>query len=195
MTAWRNTADRWGNIARFLHWTIALLIFALIAMGWVMSEMEGFTPQKMQLYMIHKSTGLLVLALVACRLIWRLSGRKPKSLQSIPWYMNAGAEIVHWALYVLMLAIPLSGWLVNSYANVPLNWFGLTALRVPNLVTVPAEIGWDRAREMGEIHGTLAWLLLAVVGLHAAAALYHHFVRKDPVLARMTPFIREPKGS
>lgn len=193
MANWRNTTERWGDIARILHWTIAVMILALIAVGAIMTDMEG-SPQKYQIYMMHKSAGLLVLGLVLCRIVWRLSSRKPKAVPSIPWYMNAAAEITHWGLYVLMLAIPLSGWLMNSYANFPLNWFGVEGLRVPNLTTVPAEIGWERAKEMGEIHGALAWLLLFIVAVHAGAALFHHFVRKDPILARMTPFIREPKA-
>lgn len=193
MANWRNTADRWGDIARLLHWTIAAMILGLIAVGALMGGMEN-GPDKYKIYMLHKSAGLLVLALVICRLVWRLASRKPKAVPSIPWYMTAAAEITHWGLYALMLAIPLSGWLMNSYANFPLNWFGFEALRVPNLVTVPAEVGWDRAKEMAEIHGILAWLLLFIVFVHASAALFHHFVRKDPILARMTPFIREPKG-
>ena len=194
MTNWRNTADRWGNIARILHWTIAVLILVLVAVGAIMTDLPN-TPDKYRVYMWHKSFGLLVLALVACRLVWRLTSRKPATLKSIPWYMNAAAEITHWALYALMLAIPLSGWLVNSYANIQLNWFGITGLRVPNLVNVPPDMGWDLAEEMGEIHGALAWLLVFIVTVHAGAALYHHFIRKDPVLARMTPFVREPKGA
>lgn len=193
MANWRNSADRWGNIARLLHWTIAVLILALIAVGALMGGMDN-NMTKYQVYIMHKSFGLLVLLLVVCRLVWRLASRKPAAIASIPWYMNAAAEITHWALYVLMLAIPLSGWLMNSYANFPLNWFGVEALRVPNLVTVTPDIGGPRARELGDLHGTLAWLLLFIVAVHAGAALYHHFVRKDPVLARMTPFIREPKG-
>jgi len=193
MANWRNTAERWGNIARILHWTIAVLILGLIGVGAFMTDMEN-TPAKYQMYMLHKSTGLLVLMLVICRIVWRLSSRKPKAVPSIPWYMNAAAEVTHWGLYVLMLAIPLSGWLLHSYANFPLNWFGIEGWRVPNLVTVPVDIASARIEEIEEIHGALAWLLLFVVAVHAGAAFFHHFVRKEPILARMTPFIREPKA-
>lgn len=193
MAVWKNTAERWGNIARILHWTIAVLILALIAVGSIMTDLPN-TPEKFQIYTWHKSVGLLVLALVVCRIVWRLGSRKPAEIKSIPLFMRAAAEVTHWALYVLMLAIPLSGWLSHSYGGFPLQLFGISGLNVPRLVTVAPDVGHDLAENMGEIHGTLAWLLLAVVVLHAGAAFYHHFVRKDPVLARMTPFISSPKG-
>lgn len=198
MANWRNTADSWGSLARFFHWTIALLIIGLFAVGLIMEEMAN-GPDKYWTFMMHKSLGLLVILLVLCRLAWRLGSRKPKALASVPWYMNAAAEMVHWALYALMLAIPFSGWLVHSYANFPLNWFGIQGLAVPRLTTLPPGMSSEEVRAMvhdtGELHGALAWLLMLVVAVHAAAALYHHFVRKDPILARMTPFVKAPEGN
>ncbi len=198
MANWRNTAERWGNIARILHWTIAVLIIGVFTAGLIMEDMAN-GPDKYWTFMMHKSFGLLVILLVICRLVWRLTNRKPRNLASIPWHMNVAAEITHWALYALMLAIPFSGWLVHSYANFPLNWFGIQGLAVPRLASLPASMGSDEVHELventGELHGALAWLLMIVVAVHVAAALYHHFIRKDAVLARMTPFIREPKGS
>lgn len=198
MAIWRNTAERWGNIARIFHWTIALLIIGLFCVGLYMESMPN-GMDKFMVYKMHKSFGLLVILLVLARLVWRLGSRKPKTIASIPWYMNAAAEITHWALYALMLAIPFSGWLVHSYANFPLNWFDIQGLAVPRLATLPDAMSADEkfamTQDMGNLHGLLAYLLMAVVAVHAGAALFHHFIRKDPILARMTPFVKEPKGN
>lgn len=86
-----------------------------------------------------------------------------------------------------MLAVPLSGWLANSYAGYPIKWFGFENLVVPQLVAP------DQAMrgEVGELHEALAFGIMALAAVHAGAALYHHFVRKDAILARMTPFVRQ----
>ena len=183
--ALRNSAEKWGAVARFFHWTIALAILAVFIVGVVMEDVAG--PQKYQVYLMHKSAGLLILLLVLCRIVWRLANPAPKPVSGDPHWQVVMADLVHWGLYALMLAVPLSGWLTNSYAGYPIKWFGFENMLVPQLVAP------DQAMrgEVGELHEALAFAIMALAAVHAGAALYHHFVRKDAILARMTPFVRQ----
>lgn len=193
MAQWRNTAERWGTIARLLHWGIAALILLLMIVGMIMGEMEN-SPEKFMVYTYHKSFGLLALALVICRIVWRLADPRPPLPATTPKAQVLLAELVHWALYGLMIAVPFSGYAAHSLRGFPLNLFGVDGLAVPSLITAAPEAAQELAHDAGEVHETLAFLLIAVVLLHAAAAIAHHVVKKDPILARMTPFIRSPKA-
>lgn len=181
---WRNTAEKWGAIARTFHWSIAAIILICFIVGLIMGEMEN-SPQKFSVYLMHKSFGLLVIPLALSRFVWRMANPVPKAMPGDPYWQVVIAELVHWGLYALMIAVPFSGWLMNSYYGMPLPWFGNEHLMVPALVTPDR----DMAKEVAELHETLAWGIIALALAHAGAALYHHFIRKDAILARMTPFI------
>lgn len=176
----RNTETRWGGIAQFFHWLIALLIIAQGAIGLTMVEL-GMTPAKVKVFALHKSIGLTILALGLLRLAWRLGQRAPLDPPMPHWQRNA-AKLSHFLLYVLILALPLSGWLFNSAANFPLEWFGL--VHVPSLTH-----GLDPVLKAWALraHVVLFWLLAGLVVVHVAAALWHHFVHRDNVLLRMLP--------
>lgn len=188
MCAFRNTAETWGAVARFFHWTIALLIVGLLVIGFIMGDMEN-GPEKFQMYMMHKSFGLLALALVVCRVVWRFTSTIPAPVAGTPRWQLLAAEAVHWALYALMLALPITGYLAHSFRGNPLPWFGVESLPVPSL-TVQDK---DMSHDFGELHEGLVTVLLIVLAAHVGAALFHHFIKKDAVLARMTPFISIPK--
>lgn len=176
----KNT-DRWGATSQLLHWTIAVLILSIGAVGLVMGELPR-SPKWFWVYTLHKSLGLTVLALVLVRIAWRLYAGAPPPVAGTPRWQARLASFTHGAIYVLILAMPLSGWLYDSASGLrPFRWFGLA--EVPKL-SPPHEALADA---MHETHELLFWVLIALVIGHAGAALYHHFVRRDATLARMLP--------
>ncbi|WP_129136547.1 cytochrome b [Luteimonas sp. YGD11-2] len=178
----RNTPERWGPVSQLLHWTIVMLIGWLAWRGLTMVDMPA-TPAKIEAYALHKSLGLTLLALVVLRLAWRMVAGSAIALPGTPPWQARLASVTHAGMYALLFAIPLSGWLFNSASGYPLQWFGQFNL--------PALAGRDAgvAQLARQLHEYGAWLLLALVGLHAAAALYHHFVRRDATLRRMLPSV------
>lgn len=181
----KSDADRWGTLAQFFHWTIAALILVQGTIGLVMVQLPK-RPDVIPVYSLHKSIGLTILALAVLRLGWRLFDRRPPAPASMPHWQALVARLTHVAMYVLLFALPLSGWLFDSAAALrPLYWFGL--VRMPSLTGGP-----DHALRVfsGELHETLFWTLIAVVVVHIAAALKHHLFDRDPVLRRMLPWTR-----
>ena len=178
----RNTPERWGPVSQLLHWTIVMLFGWLAWRGLTMVDMPA-TPAKIEAYALHKSLGLTLLALVVLRLAWRMVAGSAIALPGTPRWQARLASVTHAGMYALLFAIPLSGWLFNSASGYPLQWFGQFNL--------PALAGRDAgvAQLARQLHEYGAWLLLALVGLHAAAALYHHFVRRDATLRRMLPSV------
>lgn len=174
--------QRYGLVAIILHWLVALAILALLGVGLWMTELKN-SPTKIEVYTWHKWVGLTVLALAAFRLLWRLYRRPPAPLPAPAWQLRAAAA-THGLMYLLMLAMPLSGWLQNSASGFPLTWFGL--FKVPALIARDREAFafWQQTHEW------LAWTLMAVIALHLAATIKHHFVDRDSTLTRMLPRFR-----
>jgi cytochrome b561 len=184
----KNTADRWGSISQLLHWLIVLLIFALGAVGLIMVELPK-SPKYFWVYDLHKSFGLTALALAVLRLGWRFYAGAPAPVAGTPHWQERIASVTHWLLYALVFAVPFSGWLFDSLSGLrPLRWFGL--FRVPKLMA-PDQPMSELARDS---HEWLFWMLIALVAMHAGAALYHHLVQRDATLARMLP-ARRPHAS
>ena len=177
----KNTSDRWGGISQLLHWTIAILIVLIGIVGLVMGELPR-SPKYFWVYTAHKSLGLTVLALVLVRIGWRLYAGAPRPVPGTPRLQALLASATHGAIYLLILALPLSGWIYDS-ANAlrPFRWFGL--VEVPKLVAPDEAL----AASAHGAHEWLFWLLMALVAGHAGAALYHHFIQRDATLARMLP--------
>ena len=177
----KNTTDRWGGISQLLHWTIAVLILTIGAVGLLMGELPR-SPKWFWVYTAHKSLGLTVLALVLVRIGWRLYAGAPRPVPGTPRLQALLASATHGAIYLLILALPLSGWIYDS-ANAlrPFRWFGL--VEVPKLVAPDEAL----AASAHGAHEWLFWLLMALVAGHAGAALYHHFIQRDATLARMLP--------
>lgn len=176
----RNTTERWGGVSQSLHWLVAVLIVVIAVIGLTMGDLPN-SPRKVSVYAVHKSLGLTVLALAAVRLAWRLYAGAPRHLPGTPTWQRWLASSTHAALYALMFAMPLSGWLLNSAAGYPLQWF--------KLFNLPALAGEDAGlRELaGELHEAGFWLLLVLVLAHAGAALFHHVIQRDDTLRRMLP--------
>lgn len=180
---WRNHPDRWGTPSIALHWLTVLLIVAMAVLGLSMTELPT-SMTKLRLYALHKSLGLSVLALTALRLGWRLYAGAPAAIAGTPRWQLRAAHLSHALLYLLLLAIPLSGWAYNSAANFALQWFGL--FNLPKLV--PADPGLKIV--LREVHEALFWTLAAIVLVHAGAALWHHYRQRDLTLARMLPGLK-----
>lgn len=176
----RSSKNRWSTVSISLHWLMALLIAALFMLGWMASTWH-LSPLKLKLFVWHKSLGLVVLGLVLVRIFWRLIAARPAWPSAMSMLERKLASIAHGLLYLLMVAMPLSGWLINSAANIPFRMFGL--VRIPQLVAAD-----ESMRALAETaHLALFWLFVAVLVLHIAAALKHHFVDKDEVLRAMLP--------
>lgn len=171
-------ALRYSTPAIVLHWLIALLICAAFPLGVYMHELP-LSPDKLKLYSYHKWIGITVLMLAVIRATWRLTHTAPPLPGGITRWQRRASQVVHALLYLLILAIPLSGWLMSSAKGFQTVWFGV--LPLPDL------IGKDKA--LGEllagVHTTLNFTLLALVILHVAGALKHHFVERQPFLQRM----------
>ena len=166
--------------AKSLHWLMAALIFGLLALGFYMSDLP-LSPEKLQYYSWHKWAGVTVFLLVWLRLFWRATHRPPAFAASLSAAQQALAHVGHLALYLLMIVIPLSGWLMSSAKGVQTVWFGV--LPLPDLLVRDKALG----AQLAELHSALnIGLLLLIVG-HVAAALFHHLVHKDDTLRRMLP--------
>jgi cytochrome b561 len=174
----RNTADSWGAAARGLHWLIAALILAQFVIGNIADEMK-LTPAKLDLFVWHKSIGITVLLLAVLRLAWRMGNPPPLPPPGMPGWERRLAGFAHWVIYVLIFAVPLSGWWVSDASRVPFKAFFV--LPMPDLIAT------DRALQetAAEVHEALITVLLIVVIVHVAAALRHHFLLRDDVLRRM----------
>ncbi|NSL56195.1 MULTISPECIES: cytochrome b [Uliginosibacterium] len=167
-----------------LHWLLALGLSATLALGFYMSDLP-FSPAKLQYYSWHKWAGITLLLLAVFRLGWRLTHPAPAAPAGMPAWQHAASEWTHRLLYLLMLAIPLSGWLMSSAKGVPTVYFGV--LPLPDLLERNVELG----KQLGQLHGALNFGLLGLVALHAAAALKHYVIDRDEVLGRMLPFLNK----
>ncbi len=176
----KNSADRWGWVSLGIHWLTLLMILGLATAGFLMQELAN-SPAKVQVYSLHKSMGLTVLALTVLRLLWRRYAGVPQPEPGTPAWQALMAKLAHGALYLILLAMPISGWLYNSASGFPLKWFGLIAL--------PKLSGYDPELKQAALaaHETLFLALAAIVTVHALAALKHHYLNRDNTLRRMLP--------
>ncbi len=173
---------RYDWVAIGLHWLMVIAIGTTIGIAWSMTDLP-LSPEKFQLYALHKSIGLSILAVAIIRLVWRLTHRPPPPLMTSPEWQRLVAAWTHRALYLLMLLIPLSGIAYNYMAGFPLGWFGLISFPA-----APERAAWKSLAV--QIHYWLGWALIALVALHAAAALYHYLVIRDRTLWRMLPILK-----
>ena len=173
-----NPVMRYSTPAIVLHWLVALLICAAFPLGVYMHELP-LSPDKLKLYSYHKWIGITVLLLVALRVSWRLTHVPPPLPASVAAWQRHASALVHGLLYLLMIAIPLSGWLMSSAKGFQTVWFGV--LPLPDL------IGKDKAlgELLAEVHTILNFTLLALVVMHVGAALQHHLIERQPFLQRM----------
>jgi cytochrome b561 len=184
----RNTHRRFGLVALSFHWLVAALFVAMIAIGLTMTALALTHPWKFPLYQFHKSLGVTIFALVALRLLWRVSGPVPPLPVSLPAWERGAAHLTHWALYALLIVMPLTGWVIVSASplGIPTVLYGI--VRLPHIGFVAERPDKEAIEHVAAtVHAVLAWTGIALVALHAGAALRHHFWLKDDVLRRMLP--------
>lgn len=172
--------NAYTRIAQALHWLMAVLLIGMLSLGFYMADLP-LSPDKLQLYAWHKWTGVTVFLLVWLRLLWRITHTPPAYPDSMSrtqqWLAHGG----HWALYGLMIVIPLTGWLMSSAKGFQTVWWGVWP--IPDLLAKDKELG----HSLQELHEALNWLLLMLIAGHAAAALKHHWIDRDTILTRMLP--------
>lgn len=170
------TGLRYNRTARALHWAAAVLILANLASGFAKDALGG----TWNVVPLHKSIGLTVLILGIVRLVWRLAHPAPPLPDTMPPWQLALAKAVHAVFYALIIVVPLTGWVMSSASKYPLSWFGLVTW--PKFAVTRESAAYAIAHEGHEL---LGFGFAALVVVHVAAALYHHFVVRDHLLSRM----------
>ncbi|KAA5602105.1 cytochrome b [Blastochloris sulfoviridis] len=191
------SAPGYDGVAVVLHWLIFFMVVGLFtsaqiaegigdqikqlqSLGTDPEGVKALMGQRMQLMGMHKAGGVIVFALVAARLFWRATRGVPAPVETSPM-IDLAAKAAHVALYALLIVMPVSGFLMSMYAG-----RGVDLLGIPPLLTPVPEL----AKQFSAVHGFTMNLILLVVFLHAAAALWHHYVRRDATLGRMVPWLR-----
>lgn len=170
--------DRYSTVAIWFHWTIAVMVILNLLIGFFHESLLAGWKGSIG---IHKAVGITVLVLTAGRIVWRLAHRPPALPANIAGWERGAAHAAHWGLYALLFVMPLTGWMMSSGPKRhPLSWFGL--FDIPYLPVSPGAAGFGH-----EAHEVLGFLFAAVVVIHIGAALRHHLILRDRVLARMLP--------
>lgn len=181
----KNSQTSYGAISLFLHWLMAFFVIAMLMIGWGRDYTHG--ELKSFLMDIHKSTGIMILLLMTCRLVWRLASPPPHLPAEMPKTTKYAAHGAHTALYILMFLMPISGWLLVSAVGRTIDFLGVIPL--PSLM----EKTQSYAPMIKETHEIMAYGLAGLILLHAAAGIFHHVVHKDDILERMLPVLKKQK--
>lgn len=180
MMSWMNTSQSYSSITKCFHWLVVCLVVVMLVLGiiiglnYIPAGWHGFV------YNLHKSIGIVVLFVMIARLIWRLSSIQPPLPQSVPVSQRWLAWLNHWALYIALLVMPLSGWLMATASGHPPYFFWLFYWSFPGVGHNLFLAGW-----MVVVHYYTAWVLAALIILHIAGALQHALIRQDGVIKRM----------
>ncbi|MCC7411306.1 MAG: cytochrome b [Gammaproteobacteria bacterium] len=175
----RNSATAYGVIAKLLHWVTAVLIFALVWLGWYMVDLTYFDRWYNASLRWHKSLGMLVLALAVIKLGWLLASPEPALSPSLARWQRAAAKATHHALVTMLVLVPVTGYLISTSAGKGVSVFGW--LEIPAVVPASRQL-----RDLAiAAHYYLAYGTAIVAGVHALAALKHQFVDRDGTLTRM----------
>jgi cytochrome b561 len=173
-------ARDYGLVTKLLHWLVLGLLAAQFAIAWTMPEVHrGTRPDGLIAW--HLSLGTLIMLLIVIRVLWRLTHPAPPLPTQLPQWQQTLARLTHFLLYAILLVLPLLGWGNASSRGWDVRLFGIVPL--PRLFAQGSHFG----HELGDIHTVASYVLLGLVGLHSAAALYHHFVAKNRVLIGMLP--------
>ena len=176
------TDQRYSAVAVWLHWIIAVLLVTNLFLGFFHGDFGR--PAERWLMFFHKAIGLSVLALTLVRLAWRLTHRPPAFDPAVKRWEAGFATAVHWGFYALLIAIPLTGWMLSSSSNRPTNYFGLF-----EIAPLPVSRSHDAHDLFEEVHELLGKLAIGLIVLHVAGALKHHLQGHRHMLGRMAPWL------
>jgi cytochrome b561 len=177
--SFKNTKTTYGSLNKILHWGMALLIIGMLTFGFFMDDFSK--PLKPTIYMVHKSIGLLILALAILRLVWKVINKgMPDYHESLTRTQQKLVTAGHHTLYLLMFIMPMTGLLMSIAAKRYPTFFNLFTVNIPGVPQTKAFGGF-----MNESHKILAWVFIIMVTMHVGAALYHRFIKNDGVLERM----------
>jgi cytochrome b561 len=171
-------------LAMLMHWGMAALLVALVAMGWYMVRLPdaGFDRTKISLILAHKSLGIVALGLAMVRIVWRNWCVRPRLPDSVPDWQKSAAHFVHLCFYALMFALPVTGWLMSSAGGFPV-YAAFDKLPLPDLIGLDPHL-FDL---LIDVHRWLGYALVGFLAVHVGGALLHHFVRRDDTLRKMLP--------
>jgi cytochrome b561 len=175
----KNTRSRYGWLSVSIHWLMALTVIGMFALGIWMRQLSYYDPWYKDGPTIHKSIGILLFILLLARIVWRNINIRPSDDPALKAWERITAHLTHFALYGLMLALMIAGYLISTADGRPIDVF--------NLFSVPATLHGlaDQEDIAGEVHEILAWALVLLAGVHALAALKHHFINRDSTLLKM----------
>jgi cytochrome b561 len=176
----KSTSPRYRSLLIALHWLMLLLIIAVYACIELREQYPRGTEMRAALKTWHFMLGLSVFALVWVRLLVRFTGKIPVVTPPLPRWQKQSAHVIEFLMYFFMLAMPVLGWLALSADNARIPFFGM---RLPALIGANPEL----AKQLEDVHGLIGDTGYFLVGIHAAAALFHHYVRRDDTLKRMLP--------
>lgn len=194
-----NTAGHWGIVAKSLHWAIAILVFAQLALGFYAHEQKeamlaafDFSQARIEdvqsIFHLHKSIGIVIGLLVIARIIWRVTHYVPPLSGELPRVVQVVAHATHWMLYLALLTLAASGFFAAGASPFGIDFFYLA--HIPHLFTVS-----DGARETAElVHIIAVWTLIVLTTMHIAAAVFHHFALKDDTMVKMWPAFLGGRG-
>jgi cytochrome b561 len=173
----KNSSQRYGLIAKLFHWIIALAVIGLIFVGFSMGSMAP-SDEKWQIYAMHKATGVTMLLLITLRFIWRMINTEVLLSDALSSWQKTAAKLAHYALYLCMFLMPISGIMMSRFGGYDIDVFGL--------FVIPAlEKNAELAYAFHTIHEITAFGFSGLIILHICAALYHHFIFKDNTLIKM----------
>ncbi len=175
-----NEQEQFGLVRLCVHWGIAALLIVQIPLAWYMIELPD-GPDKLSNYSLHKSIGMLLFAIAVFRLVWSLLSKRPPLPAETPLYEKVFAKLAQIILYVIVILMPVTGWLMTNAFGDPVSVFDV--LTLPDLVEADKEF----ARGMRNIHLLQSYILLTVLGFHVIGALKHGFVDQNNVLYSMLP--------
>lgn len=179
-----NPKRTYSKVAIGFHWLIALLIIGQLIGGKVMMWMDP-APLKFELFQLHKSFGIIILILSVLRLLWRLTHKAPPLPSGMKPFERMAAKLSHWGFYILMIGIPMAGWLLVSASTPRITTKIFKTIKWPDVPGVARSE--SLATTFSNMHEYMAYAIAALLVIHIGAALKHHFVDKDDVLTRMVP--------
>jgi len=175
----KNSSEKYGTISKILHWSIAVLILTLIALGWYMTSLDYYHPWRYRTLSLHKSIGVVVFILFIIKILWMINSPTPKISRDLKKWERIAAWIVHKFLFSIIFILPVTGYIISTSSGNSISFFGL--FEIPPFIKAD-----DNIRDFSEeIHEITAYTGLAIIILHIAAAFKHHFKDKDDTLKKM----------